>query len=69
MMRMEHSQPKIRPQKRFSVSLDVDDHTALVALGQAQRPPLNLQYLVRLAVRNLLDQHAAKQLTFPLDRG
>lgn len=61
--------PQAQSQKRFSVSLDVEDHAALVALGQAQRPPLNLQYLVRLAVRNLLDQHAAKQLTFPLDRG
>ena len=61
--------PKARQQKRFTVSLDAADHQALLELGQAQRPPLNLQYLVRLAVRNLLDQHAAKQLSFPLGRG
>lgn len=69
MMPMKPSTQQAQFQKRFSVSLDVEDHAALVALGQAQRPPLNLQYLVRLAVRNLLDQHATKQLTFPLDRG
>ena len=68
-MQKDAALPKARLQKRFSVSLDERDHAALVSLGQAQRPPLNLQYLVRLAVRNLLDQHAAQQLTFPLDRG
>lgn len=54
--------------KRFTVSLDPADYAALRALGEAQKPPLNLQYLLRLAVKNLLDQHATKQLTFPLDR-
>ncbi|RWG42966.1 ribbon-helix-helix domain-containing protein [Mesorhizobium sp.] len=53
-------------QKRFTVSLDQADYEALRELAEAQKPPLNLQYLVRLAVRNLLEQHAAKQLSFPL---
>lgn len=54
-------------QKRFTVSIDQTDYEALVSLGQSVNPPLNLQYLVRLSVRNLLDQHAAQQLSFPLD--
>lgn len=60
--------PKLREQKRFTVSLDAADHQALLELGEAQRPPLTLQYLVRLAVKNLLEEQAAKQLSFPLDR-
>jgi|LakMenEpi03Aug12_release.lakeMendotaPanAssembly.Ray.scaffolds.fasta_scaffold4863785_1 hypothetical protein len=55
-------------QKRFTVSVDQVDYEALVALGQSVSPPLNLQYLVRLSVRNLLEQYAAQQLSFPLDR-
>lgn len=55
-------------QKRFTVSVDQADYEALVALGQSVSPPLNLQYLVRLSVRNLLEQYAAQQLSFPLER-
>jgi hypothetical protein len=55
-------------QKRFTVSLDESDYAALRDLGESQKPSLNLQYLVRLAVKNLLDQHAAEQLSFPLNR-
>lgn len=55
-------------QKRFTVSVDQADYDALVDLGRSASPPVNLQYLVRLAVRNLLDQHAAQQLSFPLER-
>lgn len=55
-------------QKRFTVSVDQGDHNALQELARSVSPPVNLQYLIRLAVRNLLDQHAAKQLTFPLER-
>lgn len=55
-------------QKRFTVSVDQADYEALQELGRTATPPVNLQYLMRLAVRNLLDQHAAKQLTFPLGR-
>jgi hypothetical protein len=59
---------KAAKQKRFTVSLDEADYAALRDLGESQKPSLNLQYLVRLAIKNLLDQHAAKQLSFPLDR-
>jgi hypothetical protein len=59
---------KASEQKRFTVSLDEADYAALRKLGEAQKPSLNLQYMVRLAVKNLLDQNAAKQLSFPLDR-
>ncbi len=52
--------------KRFSIALDVADYEALQKLGAAQRPPLKQQYLVELAVRNLLDQYANEQLSFQL---
>jgi hypothetical protein len=54
--------------KRFTVSIDRADYEALQELGQSVKPPVNLQYLVRLAVRNLLEQHAARQLALPLER-
>lgn len=56
------------PKKRFSVSLDQEDYDALQDLGHAQRPPLKQQYLVEFAVKKLLDQHANRQLKFPLGR-
>lgn len=46
-----------KPPKRFTISLDTDDYVALRAFAEAQRPPLSLQYVVRLAVRRFLDQH------------
>jgi hypothetical protein len=55
-------------QKRFTVSLDAADYDALRALADDHKPPLKLQYVVGVAIRQLLDRHAAKQLTFPLDR-
>lgn len=55
-------------QKRFTVALDQADYDALLALGRSVNPSLNLQYLVRLSVRNLLDEHAAHQLSLPLER-
>ncbi len=58
----------LKPQKRFTVSIDETDYDALQALGRSVSPPVNLQYLLRLAVRNLLEQHKAKQLSFPLER-
>jgi hypothetical protein len=42
--------------KRFTISLDARDYEALRMLAEAQRPPLPLQYVVRLAVLRLLDQ-------------
>lgn len=37
----------------------------LIADGHS--PPLKLQYVVNVAIKNLLERHAARQLTFPLD--
>lgn len=54
-------------QKRFTVSLDVEDYEALRAIADEHRPPLKLQYVINVAVKNLLERQAAKQLTFPLD--
>ena len=42
--------------KRFTISLDAQDDEELRMLAEAQRPPLPLQYVVRLAVLRLLDQ-------------
>lgn len=53
--------------KRFSVSLDQGDYEALRALAEGHRPSLKLQYVVNVAVKSLLERHAAKQLIFPLD--
>ena len=52
--------------KRFSIALDVADYEALQNLGAEQRPALKLQYLIELAIKNLLDQHANRQFSFPL---
>lgn len=49
--------------KRFTVSLDAEDYEALCALAQAQRPPLSLQYAVRLAIRRFLDEHEGRAIT------
>lgn len=59
---------KEQRQKRFTVSLDAADYAALRALADGHKPPLKLQYVMGVAVRQLLDLHAARQLTFPLDR-
>lgn len=50
-------------QKRFTVSLDAGDYEALCALAQAQRPPLSLQYTVRLAIRRFLDEYEGRAIT------
>lgn len=48
--------PRSKPPKRFTISLDTGDYEALRKLADAQRPPLPLQYVVRLAIRRFLDQ-------------
>lgn len=58
---------KAMKQKRFTVSLEVEDYEALRTIADDHRPPLKLQYVVNVAVKNLLERQAAKQLTFPLD--
>lgn len=60
--------PSPTRQRRFTVSLDPGDYEALRALADGHKPPLKLQYVLGVAVQQLLDRHAAKQLTFPLDR-
>lgn len=55
--------PDLTTLKRFTVSLDAQDYEALCALAQAQRPPLSLQYTVRLAVRRLLDEYEGRAIT------
>jgi hypothetical protein len=49
--------------KRFTVSLDAEDYEALCSLAQAQRPPLSLQYAVRLAIRRFLDENEGRAIT------
>lgn len=58
---------RIQKQKRFTVSLDMDDYDSLTALAEGHRPPLTLKYVVNVAVKNLLERHAKRQLSFPLD--
>lgn len=58
---------KAQQQKRFTVSLDAADYAALRAIADGHQPPLKLQYVVSVAVKKLLERHAAKQLAFPLD--
>lgn len=52
--------------KRFTVALDAAEYAALRELGERQKPSLNLQYMVRLAVKDLLDRHADAQLPLKL---
>lgn len=59
--------PQSQPLKRFTVSLDVEDYEALRKLADAQRPPLPLQYVVRLAIRRFLDQPEGMLLRPPGD--
>ena len=58
---------KGQKQKRFTVSLDANDYEALRAIANGHRPPLKLQYVVGVAIKNLLERHAVQQLAFPLD--
>ncbi|MEQ8345115.1 MAG: hypothetical protein RLO22_21265 [Sneathiellaceae bacterium] len=54
--------------KRFTISLEADDYDALRALAAGHRPPLSLQYVVNVAVKDLLEKHAARQLALALDK-
>ncbi|WP_136625086.1 hypothetical protein [Aureimonas flava] len=58
---------KTLQQKRFTVSLDNNDYEALRAIADSHQPPLKLQYVVNVAIKNLLERHAVRQLAFPLD--
>lgn len=59
---------RLTHEKRFTVSVDQADYDALQELGRSASPPVNLQYLMRLAVRNLLERHGAKQSAFSLEQ-
>lgn len=58
--------PKTTEMKRFTVSLEPRDYEALRRIADAQRPPLSLQYVVRYALQEFLDQHEGRQLTLKL---
>lgn len=68
-----NTMPQPTTLKRFTVSLDATDYEALCTLAQAQRPPISLQYAVRLAVRRFLDEHEGRAITLaaanPLSKG
>ncbi len=53
--------------KRFTISIEASDYDALRALAEGHRPPLSLQYVMSVAVKDLLEKHAARQLVLPLD--
>lgn len=59
---------KAEGKKRFTISLDTSDYDTLRALAEGHRPPLSLQYVVNVAVKDLLEKHAARQLALPLDK-
>lgn len=58
---------KVSEQKRFTVSRDFRDYEALRPLAEGHRPPLTMQYVMKLAVQDLLERHTSKHPTFPLD--
>jgi hypothetical protein len=45
----------------------VEDYDALRAMAEGHRPPLSLQYILNVAVKDLLEKHATRQLALPLD--
>ena len=53
--------------KCLSISIEVEDYEALRALAEGHRPPLSLQYILNVAVKDLLEKHATRQLALPLD--
>lgn len=62
------TQPRPQPErKRFSIALDLADYEALQKLAAEQSPPLRQQYLVELAVKNLLEQHKNRQVSLQLN--
>lgn len=57
---------RLSKMKRFTVALEAADHAALRELGERQKPSVNLQYMVRWAVKDLLDRQADAQLPLRL---
>jgi len=52
--------------KRFTVSISEEDAERLRVLAENHRPPLSQSYVVRYAVRMLLDRAEDPQLSFQL---
>lgn len=59
---------QITQKKRFSVSLDMEDYTALKRIADTQKPPLSLQYLVSYALNDFINTHKNKQVEFDFKR-
>lgn len=57
---------KTMEMKRFTVSLEPRAYDALRRIAESQRPPLSLQYVVRYALEEFLDQQEGRQLTLKL---
>ena len=58
--------PKATEMKRFTVSLEPRAYDALRQVADSQRPPISLQYVVRYALEEFLDQHEGRPLTLKL---
>ena len=58
--------PKATEMKRFTVSLEPRAYDALRQVAESQRPPISLQYVVRYALEEFLDQHEGRALTLKL---
>jgi hypothetical protein len=66
MVQRKRGLPRRSPKKRFSVTLDLGDYEALVALGEKHKPSLRLQYLVNFSVQRLLNDARDPQLLLTL---
>lgn len=52
--------------KRFTVSVEVRDYEALLAVGQGHKPPLPLQYVINFALQRFLREVKDSQLLLEL---
>ena len=60
--------PKTTEMKRFTVSLEPRAHDRLRQIAESQRPPLSLQYVVRYAVEEFVNQSTGCQLALTSKR-
>ena len=54
--------------KRFSVSLETEEYDELRRIARTHRPPLSLQYVVRYALKEFLDEYGDGQLQLTFDQ-
>ncbi|MEM6410927.1 MAG: hypothetical protein AAF683_05280 [Pseudomonadota bacterium] len=59
-----NAKPEMR---RFTVSLEASAYEELKQVAASQRPPLNLQYVVRYALLRFLDENRGQQLELNID--